>query len=572
MPWRGPDFEGDFATLGHLVGHWIEQNVVVPDGYLRGQPYRLTDEMWRFLLHFYRLYPHAAPWPAPDGLLYTGAQLRRSQKWGKDPFGAAIILAEALGPTRFEGWATDDKDDQRNFRRGYEGEEQWVRIRPGDPIGSPYPTPLIVCLGTSEEQTANTWRPLLAMVRLGPLAELPGIDIGETRVKLPGGGQVEPVTTSATARLGAPLTMLTITESHLFTLQGGYRRVAGAVKRNVAGMDGRWLELTNAWDPTEGSEAQVTAEADDERVYVDTIEPRRVEDLNDDEALKTELLRQYGDSAREKGGWVNVEGRIFGEVRSKRYFEADRRRFFLNEIVVGQSMLVDPIRWDALVLDDILRPGDQITLGFDGSKYRDGTALIACRAADGCLFELKVFEKPKDALSTWRVPSPEVDRAVKDAFEAYDVGYMFADPYRWQDYLDAFSALWPDKVVEFPTNQEQRMDKAIERFTTSFAEGAIRHAESDALTRHMKNAVLVKGSRKKPRPGEEETIATHYLKMAKRGNGLLIDAAVAAVLAYAARGQAIEDGVFKRPATSVSGRLFGMSPEEKKVYERDRGR
>lgn len=83
--WRGPDFDGDFPTLGHLVGHWIQNNIVVPDGYLRGQPYRLTDEMWRFLLHFYRLYPHAAAWPAPDGLRYTGAQLRRSQKWGKRP-------------------------------------------------------------------------------------------------------------------------------------------------------------------------------------------------------------------------------------------------------------------------------------------------------------------------------------------------------------------------------------------------------------------------------------------------------------------------------------------------------
>jgi hypothetical protein len=54
--------------------------------------------------------------------------------------------------------------------------------------------------------------------------------------------------------------------------------------------------------------------------------------------------------------------------------------------------------------------------------------------------------------------------------------------------------------------------------------------------------VLVKGSRKKARPGEDEDIAQHYLKMAKRGSGQLIDDAVAAVLAYAARGQAIDDG------------------------------
>lgn len=556
MPWIGPQFEGDFPTLGHQVGEWIETHVVVPDGYMRGQPYKLTDEMWRFLLHYYRLVGHAAPWPAPDALRYTGGQLRRSQKWGKDPFGAAIILAEALGPTRFDGWATDDREDRQNYR--WDGE----RIRPGEPIGSAYPTPLIVCLGTSEDQTANTWRPLLAMLRLGPLIELSGIDVGDTRVKLPGGGEIEPVTTSAKSRLGAPLTFLTITESHLFALQGGYRRVCGAVKRNVAGMDGRWLELTNAWDPTEGSEAQVTAESGDERVLVDTIEPHRVEDLNDDEALFTELLRQYGDSSRERGGWVNIRGRIFDEARSKRHQEADRRRFFLNEIVVGESVLVDPVRWDFYAEpDEYLAAGEKIALGFDGAKYRDASALIACRISDGRLFQIRVWERPAAAPDDWRVPSTEVDNVMKETFGAYKVGYLFADPYRWQDYIDAWSALWPDKVVEFPTNVEQRMDKAIERFTTAFVgEGSITHDGSQTLTQHVKNAVLVKGSRKKPRPGEEDQLATHYLKMAKRGDGMLIDAAVASVLAYAARGQAVEDDVFAG-LFELDGDLFGSAED-----------
>jgi hypothetical protein len=520
MPWRGPSEPGEFPTLGYDVGEWIEAHCVVPDGYLQGQPYKLTDEMWTFLIHFYRLYPHAAAWPAPDSLRYTGGQLRRSQKWGKDPFGAAIIWAEALGPTRFDGWNAA-----------------------GDPVGAPYPTPLIVCLGTSEEQTDNTWRPFVASGQLGPLANMSGLDIGLTRCLLPGGGKVEPVTTSAKARLGAPLTFLTMTESHLFTLQGGYRKVAGAVKRNVAGMDGRWLELTNAWDPTEGSEAQVTGDNPDERTYIDTVEPRRVDDLADDDALYAELLRQYGDSARERGGWVNIRGRIFGEARSVKHLEADRRRFFLNEIVVGESVFIDPIRWDAIGEEEMLAAGTQIALGFDGAFSQDATALIACRMTDGKLFQLRIWERPTDALQ-WRVPSVEVDQAVRDAFAAYDVTLMFADPYRWQDYLDAWSGQFPKRIVEFPTNVEQRMDKAIERFTTSFSAGELVHDAAETLTKHAKNAVLLKGSHKKRRPGEDEDIAPHYLKLAKRGAGQFIDAAVAAVLAYAARGQAIEDGAF----------------------------
>lgn len=525
MPWRGPEYENEFPTLGYDVGEWIEKHCVIPDGYRQGEPYKLTDEMWRFLLHFYRLDEEAEPWPGPISFRYTGGQLRRSQKWGKDPFGgAALNWAQALGPTTFDGWNAK-----------------------GEPVGRPYPTPLQVCLGTSEDQTDNTWRPLLAMARLGPIVDLKDVlEVGQTKVDLASGGRIEPATTSAKARLGAPMSFVTITESHLFTLQGGYRRVAGAVKRNVAGMDGRWIELTNAWDPTEGSEAQVTAESGDKDVLLDTVESRRVEDLSDDDALYRELLRQYGDSARERGGWVNIKGRIFNECRSQRHMEADRRRFFLNEIVVGESVFVDPVRWDLHANPELLKAKEPIALGFDGAKYRDATALIASRMSDAKLFELRIWERPENAPPDWRVPSAAVDKFVREAFGAYQVLMLFADPYRWQDYLDNWSNAFPDRVAEFPTNQEQRMDRAIERFTTAFGNNEITHDGSELLTAHAKNAVLVKGARKKPRPGEEELLQTHYLKMAKRGDGLLIDGSVAAVLAHEARAHAIEHALMPK--------------------------
>lgn len=519
MPWRGPNEPGEFPTLGYDMGDWIESHVVIPDGYRQGDPFLLTDEMWRFLLHYYRI---GFPDEAPQGTLWHyGGQLRRSQKWGKDPFGAAIILAEALGPARFDGWDST-----------------------GEPVGAPYPTPYIPCLGTSEEQTDNTFLPLLEMIRRGPLVNLPGMDAGQTRVVLPSGGKIEPVTASARARLGQRMTFATLTETHLWTLQAGYRRLAGAVKRNLAGMDGRWLELTNAWDPTEHSEAQVTNESRNPRVYIDTIAPNRVENLDDDDELYAELLRQYGDSARERGGWVNIRGRIMYDVRDTAHLEPDRRRFFLNEEVIGTAAFVDKVRWDLQARHEHLEPGTAIALGFDGAKYRDGTSLVASRLSDGRLFELATWIRPEHAGPDWKVPSLDVDTFVRDTFGAYTVAVMFCDPYRWQDYVDSWAVTFGEnRVVEFPTNQEQRMDSAIERFTTAFADLAITHDNSDTLTEHVHNAVLVKGSRKKPRAGEDETLATHYLKMAKKAPGRLIDAAVAAVLAHEARAWALEHGL-----------------------------
>src|SRR3954463_16286324 len=97
MPWRGPKERGEFPSLGYEVAEWIQAMVAVPDGDAMGQPFVLTDEMYRFLLWHYRL--------DEDGkFVYRRSQLVRPQKWGKGPLSAAMICAEAEGPVRFDGW------------------------------------------------------------------------------------------------------------------------------------------------------------------------------------------------------------------------------------------------------------------------------------------------------------------------------------------------------------------------------------------------------------------------------------------------------------------------------------
>jgi hypothetical protein len=499
VPWRGPSEPGEFPTLGYEVGDWIEANLIVPDGYRRGGPLELTDAQWRFLLNFYEL--HEA-----GGLVFYGGQLRRPQKWGKDPFGAAIVLAEAMGPARFDGWDSA-----------------------GDPVGAPYPTPYIPILGVSEDQTDNTYKPLLTMIREGPLADVPGMDPGETRTELPNGGTIDPVTSSWNARLGARMTFATLTEPHLMIRRTGGRKLAAAVKRNIAGMDGRWLELTNSWDPTEDSEAQATAESSEPGVYVDTVEPQRVENLADDDTLFAELRRQYEDHTTELDGWVNLE-RIAAEIRSSRTLESDARRYFLNEIVIGQDVFVDPVAWDAKQVAANLTPGDYIGVGFDGSRSDDSTALIAVRRSDLVVFTLGIWEKDRDG---WVIPRPEVHQRVRDTFAAYRVGRFLGDPWRWENDLSTWAAEFGDQVVvEFPTNVQVRMDKAIHRFVGAFKRGEITHAGDPVLSKHMKSAVIVAGDRKKDRD-EDDPHSTHYRKLSKRP-GEKIDGAVGVTLALEA--------------------------------------
>ena len=518
MPWRGPEVPGEFPTLGYLIGEWIEEFCIIPDGPRMGEPYRLTGEMWRHLLWAYRLRPDAREEDGPDAFVYSGSLLVRPQKWGKDPFNAARCIAHALGPVVFAGW------DAR-----------------GEPVGRPHPSPWIAVAATAEDQTDNTFRPLVTMLRDGPLAGTPGLDIGDTRVKLPGVGWIDPVTASAKARLGGRFTFVSITESGLLVGDGptGGVTFGRVLKRNTAGMGGMWSEITNAWDPTENSLAQRTFEAKAPDVFIDYRPPRRRVELDDNDAVLREIVYVYGDSARCNGGWVS-ERRILAEIQNPSTGEAEARRFFLNEITGGTRDAIDPARWDALARDDDpLQPGEAITLGFDGSRSRDATALRACRIRDGRLFHLRVWEPDGP---DWVVPRTEVDQAVRDAFAAYDVRYLYADPYRWQDYLDVWAALFPGRVVEFPTNVEQRMDKAIERFLTAFRAGELTHDGHEVSTRHAKNAALAKGKRKPGREDEHGGASEHYLRVVKKRAGLLIDDFVAGILAYEARGRAVEEG------------------------------
>jgi len=529
MPWRGPRRSGEYPTLGIQVAQWIETMCVIPDGIHQSEPYRLTNEMLVFLKRFYRLYPDAVLDEARPSraFVYRGALLMRSQKWGKSPFGGAIDLAELLGPVRFDGWDAD-----------------------GEPVGRPHPTPWVQIVSTSEDQTDNTWLAILGMVN-GPIADLPGVDIGQLDINLASGGLIEPRTSSGRARLGARLTYGHFDESHLMTISNGGVLLAENMKRNLAGMGGRWGETTNAYDPSESSVAQRTHEGGAEDVLIDYNGDRdangrelRRPDLEDDEACLKYLDHVYGDSE-----WVDRE-RVLKDARDPAVCSsaATAYRFFFNRIEVGVTDAVDSARWDAAARPGELDRKTMVALGFDGSRSRDMTALVASRVVDGRWFPLKIWDPAQypDGL----VPRGDVDANVTAAFEAYDVRFLFGDPYRWQEYFALWASRWPERVVEFPTNSERRMDDAITRFL-EHCKGGFTHNGDKTLTSHAKSAALTKGKRRQPRPDESPTSSPYYLKVVPKRQGMFIDALVAGILAEVARGQAIEHGALRPPATPL---------------------
>ncbi len=207
-------------------------------------------------------------------------------------------------------------------------------------------------------------------------------------------------------------------------------------------------------------------------------------------------------------------------------------RFFFNVPSSGTLAAVNPALWAAREVERELEEGERIVLGFDGSHSRDGTALVGA-TLDGWLFPVEIIERPP-GVDNWRVDRSRIERAVEFMFEHYEVAFLYADPWKWQDELEQWAGRWLNRVVELPTNSVQRMPPAVDRFRTALEEGRVTHDGDPDLTRHVLNGRLRKVGR------DEDGRGRYTLE--KAGPGRLIDALVASVLANEAASQVPEPG------------------------------
>lgn len=201
-------------------------------------------------------------------------------------------------------------------------------------------------------------------------------------------------------------------------------------------------------------------------------------------------------------------------------------RFACGLWVSASQWWLDPEQWAAAAVDDRLADGDRIALGFDGARTGDATGLVACRLDDGLLQPLAAWEDPADG-QPWEVTSAEVDAAVADAMERYRVVRGYFDPPLWQTEIDDWTHDYGDERVRRFATKRGRMIDAVERFRTDLAATRLRHTGDEALTRHALNAQM------------REVRGGYWLAKPGSGPADKIDLAVAAVLAYEARADAL---------------------------------
>ena len=526
---------------------WVEAHCVVPDGFRKGAPFELYDFQLRYLANFYLVRGDveqdlANPVLAP-AFVYRRGLLIDPQKKGKNPLVASQVCLEGAGPALFAGWAgRDDGYSCAEHGCGCGWEYAYDR---GEPMGMGWPTPLIQITAFSEESTGNTYDALRPMIDDGPLHDVIP-KTGEEFIRLPGGGRIDTVTSSAQSRLGQRLTFAPQDEVGIWTPFNKMTKVADTQWRGLAGMGGRATLTSNAWDPTERSVAQQEMESGAPDVYRQmTVAPKSLSFTNKRERRKIFVHVYEKDTLRQYGGHVDLDS-IEAECADlmKRDL-AQAMRFFGNRVQASGGTAVDPKRWEhAADATRVVADGERIGVGFDGSISDDCTALIAC-TADGHLFVPEVdgkptiWVRPEHAPADWRVPRLEVKRAVAWLFEAYDVGRFFGDPPKWATELEqwmerynAGRAVEDSIVMFFDTNQPKRMSGACDRFTTGLVEDdeALTHDGDSLLSDHVLAMVRKKAFAKNEDPDDRRV----RFVFTKGDDGRKIDAGIGAVLAYEA--------------------------------------
>lgn len=494
-------------TLGPEVCDWIEAYLCHGPGDVQGEPVEIDDEYRAFIYRCYEVYPKGH---VREGRrVYRRAFLSRPKGRAKSELAGMIACAEGLAPVRFDGW--------KRVGSAYV------------PVARPIVSPFVRCFATEEGQAGNTFDNCFFMLSEA-VDHFPGLDVGLTRINLPGGGSIVATTSAAASKDGGKDTFNVFDETHLY-VSAALKALHSTVIRNLMkrkAADGWGLDTSTMYAIGEGSVAEETHRSSQAvpGVLFDHRQAPEDIDLGDDEALLAALEEVYGPAA----AWMDLEALIRDEFRDPTKSEADNRRYWLNQPWKRQVAGVDAHVWRSLVDEE--RTVDDKTPIVVGFKASHSAVALIGETQDGHLFEMFARERPQGPDGdTWSVPRADVTAAVAAAFRRYEVRLMYAAPAGWVSDIEQWGERWGAKVVlAFPVNSDARMAPACDRFAGRVADGTARW-QGEILSAH----VLQLSRRTLPVPdGEDGTTRFVWSRMTNRPN----DAGIAATLAEAARAAA----------------------------------
>lgn len=523
--------EEAWPTLGPQVCDFIEEHLVFGPGDLIGQPAVLDAEKRGLIFRMYEVFPKGHPEEGRRRFRRVGVSVRKGSAKTELAAWLAAVELHPDGPVRTVGWD-----------------------RKGNPIGGGVTDPYIPLVAYTEEQSEELcYGALKAILEHSPLAS--DFDIGIERImRRDGSGKAAALAGAPGARDGARTTFQVFDETHRMTLPkqraAHQTMLANLPKRRLA--DPWSLEVTTAYSPGEGSIAESTMDyarlvaagkAQDSRLFFFHRQASDGHDLETTEGRHAAVVEASGPVAE----WSDVTG-IVAQWDDPTTDRAFLERVWLNRPVKASGRAFDVAVWDGLGVDG-WRPerGRLITLGFDGARTRDSTGLVGCDVELGRLFRIGLWEKPPTP-EPWEAPVPEVRTALAESFAHWNVWRLYADPPYWEGLVDDWVGEYgEERVVRWWTNRERPMAYAIRAFEGAMKCGDLSHDGDRDLRRHLGNAV-----KRDAHVRVEDGQPPLWLIQKERADSPhKIDLAMAGILAWEARGDAVAAGALQVPTYDI---------------------
>lgn len=219
-------------------------------------------------------------------------------------------------------------------------------------------------------------------------------------------------------------------------------------------------------------------------------------------------------------------------------------RFACGVWGIGAAPAFDAELWRSLQHESltVIEAGRKVTLGFDGARRRDTTALVATDIELGHQHVVGVWARPEGASDDWEISEAEVNEQVAYAFARWDVWRLYADPPYWETAVDRWAGEYGvERVVSWWTNRRKQMAQALAAWQGSMRPGELSHDGHPALVEHVANAARQSTNMY---DGDREL---WLIRKDSPGSTRKIDVAMAACLSWTARGDAIAAGVLNAP-------------------------
>lgn len=195
-------------------------------------------------------------------------------------------------------------------------------------------------------------------------------------------------------------------------------------------------------------------------------------------------------------------------------------RYYLNiwANAEGESF-INKFYWQEAIKEGYSIPANsKITVGFDGSKTADTTAIVIQEVETGFVEVWEFWEK--DELDPeWAINREDVYSSLKKLSEKYDIQLMWVDASYWDLDVRKWDKLY-DFNVEIVPPSAARMTPLAHQFTQDLVEGIVKHGDDKELNKYSFRALLK----------DDGSFTKASNKMIDR-----IDLLVAAILANGAR-------------------------------------